>query len=328
MPIGKSSRRKAVLNYLQVLALLVLVCAAALAQNEDAGPTAPGEVAAIAEGVPPAAEEAPPDISRAPARTEGVSIRQVIVWGGYVGYFIIFLSVVTLTLVAFHCVSLRKAVMFPNAVCARVGALIRDRKLKDVLEFLKGDRSLISRILSAGLSRIRGGYAEMEQIMADVTEDEAMRLEQGVGYFSLIAVVAPLCGLLGTVIGMIAAFHEISVLGVVTPKELADPIQKALVTTCFGLIVAIPNVVAYALFHNRLRRLLAELSVEVEEVMIPLRGLKPMPTGLRPTSVAAPQGDEESKEMGEEESDQTADEDTDAPGDDWPSDDEDYSDDE
>lgn len=212
----------------------------------------------------------------APPAEDALNLRQIIEWGGIVGKIIIALSFVTLTLVGYHLVMLRKGVLMPRDAVESAGAMLRDHKLKDALEFTNEENSLFSRIVSAGISRIRGGWSEMEQIMGDVAEDEAMRLEQTVGYFSLLGAIAPLLGLLGTVIGMIIAFNQIATIGVVTPKELANPIQRALVTTCFGLIVAIPNVAAYTLFRNRLRRLLVEVSVAVEEVTFPYRGLKPI----------------------------------------------------
>jgi len=218
----------------------------------------------------------------------GISIFQVILWGGTIGYVIILLSVLTLMLVALHIFSLRKSVFCPTEVRDRIAGFFRERKLKDAVDYARKEHSLLSRIVAAGLSRIRGGYPEMEQIMNDVAEDEAMRLEQSVGYFSLLAAVSPLCGLLGTVVGMIAAFNEISMKGVVTPKELADPIQKALVTTCFGLIVAIPNVIAFTFFRNRLHRLLAEVGLVVEELLMPFRGLKAMPAKAAAVKKSAP----------------------------------------
>ena len=218
----------------------------------------------------------------------GISVFQVIRWGGIIGYVIILLSVLTLMLVTLHIFSLRKSVFYPTEARDRIAGFFRERKLKDAVAYARKERSLLSRVIVAGLSRIRGGYPEMEQIMNDVAEDEAMRLEQSVGYFSLLAAISPLCGLLGTVVGMIAAFNEISMKGVVTPKELADPIQKALVTTCFGLIVAIPNVIAFTFFRNRLHRLLAEVGLVVEELLMPFRGLKAMPAKAAAAKKTAP----------------------------------------
>lgn len=272
--------------------LILLIWSPAPAQDEPVPP--PGEVTPSPDEPAPSPEEpapapaeatpSPEEATSAPdeavstSEIEGVSIGKVIEWGGAIGYFIISLSVITLMLVAFHLVSLRRSALFSVEFRDKTAKLFRGRRIKEASELAGKDKSLLGRTISAGLGQISGGYSEMEQIMNDVAEDEAMRMEQGIGYFSLIAAIAPLCGLLGTVVGMIVAFHEIAMRGVVTPKELADPIQKALVTTCLGLIVAIPNVIAYTVFRNRLHKLLAELGIVVEELMMPFRSVTPRPT--------------------------------------------------
>jgi biopolymer transport protein ExbB len=240
-----------------------------------------------------------PAASPETAQSGELTFLKVLQWGGIVGYIIIGLSAVTLMLIGYHLVTIRKKVLMPEEAVERTGTLLRERKLKDALAYTNEENSLFSRIVSAGISRMRGGWDEMEEIMSDVAEDEAMRLEQTVGYFALIAAVAPLLGLLGTVIGMILAFNQIAVQGVVTPGDLANPIQQALVTTCFGLIVAIPNVAAFTLFRNKLRRLMVEVSVAVEEVTFPYRGLKPI-TAQATRQAAAARAAAQQQAAGEE----------------------------
>ena len=208
------------------------------------------------------------------AAEDRLSIGQIITWGGEVGYFIIGLSVVTVFLILLQIANLREGRFCPRKAQRKYAEMLRARNVRQAAEFAMKDRSLLGKIMAVGLGRMRGGYEEMEQVMSDVAEDEAMRQEQGVGYFGLLAAVSPLCGLLGTVIGMIIAFNEIAIKGVVTPKELADPIQKALVTTAFGLLVAIPNVVAFTFFRNKLQKIMAEVGIVVEDLMTPFRGLK------------------------------------------------------
>lgn len=250
----------------------------------------------LASAAPVAAQEAPepplPVEAEEPAPAEGegqITIMQVIQWGGAVGYFIIFLSFVTVVLVIAHVGALRRSRLLPQQAIDKLAKLLGEQKVEEAVDYSTQEASLISRVIAGGLSRHGHPYEEMEQVMSDVAEDEAMRLEQGVGYFSLLAAIAPLLGLLGTVIGMIAAFNQIAVRGVTTPGELADPIQRALVTTCFGLIVAIPNVVAFTFFRNKLRRLMADLSVLVDEFMMPFRSIVEH-AAPAPAYAAAPAG--------------------------------------
>lgn len=289
------------------IALVLLVCPVLTAQDE---PTATETAVEASTGAPESTGEG------AAAEKAGYEF-SIIEAGGTIGYFIMFLSVLTLMLIAFHIILLRRSKMCPQDLLEKVEPLLREKKVSETVEATRDQPSLLARMISGGLSRVSGGYPEMEEIMSDVAEDESMRLEQGVGYFGLLAAIAPLCGLLGTVVGMIFAFNEIATRGVVTPSQLAAPIQKALVTTCFGLVVAIPNVVAYTFFRNRLHVLLADLGLLVEDLMTPFRVGVPVtadsgsegPTGVESDAPATPlsvededaEEDEEAEEDDEEE---------------------------
>ena len=98
-------------------------------------------------------------------------------------------------------------------------------------------------------------------------DEESIKLHQKVGWLSLIANVAPMMGLLGTVSGMVDAFNEIaSSGGQASPAELADGISKALLTTMFGLIVAIPVTAAFAFIRNRMVKTIIEVGAIVEDL--------------------------------------------------------------
>ena len=240
-----------------MLAVVMMAATGLRAQDEAAPPEpAPAQQEAQAQG----------------AEDEGqITLMRVIGWGGAIGYFIIFLSFVTVVLIIAHAGTMRRSRLMPAKAMETLGEFLSNEKVDEAYEYAENEGSLLSRVIAGGLSRLDRSYEEMEQVMSDVAEDEAMRMEQGVGYFSLLAAVSPLCGLLGTVIGMILAFNQIAVRGVTTPGDLAAPIQQALVTTCFGLVVAIPNVVAFTFFRNKMRRYMADLSVLVDEFMLPYR---------------------------------------------------------
>jgi len=94
----------------------------------------------------------------------------------------------------------------------------------------------------------------------------AARASAAVDWLADIAAIAPLVGLLGTVLGMFQAFGGIAsdVSAGAKPVVLAAGVSKAIVTTIFGLVVAIPSLVAYAFFRRRAARRIAELEEEVE----------------------------------------------------------------
>ena len=162
-------------------------------------------------------------------------------YGGGIGYVIILMGIVGFVIAILRFLSLRK-----------VGAQI-SRQLKATTVT---DDNPLGRVLKV--------YTENKTIAVDVLErklDEAIlretpQLERFQGIVKVIAGIAPLMGLLGTVVGMIRTFQTITLYGTGDPKLMADGISQALVTTVEGLVVAIPLVFLYALIADKSRELI------------------------------------------------------------------------
>ncbi len=108
--------------------------------------------------------------------------------------------------------------------------------------------------------------------MEDAAAEQSARLFRKIEYLSVIANIAPMIGLLGTVIGMIFAFQEVAATqGQARAADLATGIYQALVTTVGGLLVAIPTLAAFAIFRNRVDQLVAEGSYMAQHVFAPLK---------------------------------------------------------
>ena len=102
--------------------------------------------------------------------------------------------------------------------------------------------------------------------------EQSARLFRKIEYLSVIGNIAPMVGLLGTVIGMIMAFQEVaSTQGMASAPQLAQGIYQALITTVGGLIVAIPAIGAFAIFRNRIDQFVAEAAFSAQNVFAPLR---------------------------------------------------------
>jgi biopolymer transport protein ExbB len=95
----------------------------------------------------------------------------------------------------------------------------------------------------------------LELKMGEAIIKEAPKLSRGLLFLKIIAVVAPLMGLLGTVTGMINTFQAITLFGTGDPKLMAGGISQALVTTVLGLTVAIPTVLLHTVVTGRSRRI-------------------------------------------------------------------------
>ena len=113
-------------------------------------------------------------------------------------------------------------------------------------------RSLLGALGKARPERPDANKEKVELYVAESLEAEENGISQWINYLNVVATVAPMIGLLGTVSGMISAFQTISFGGMGKPELLAGDIGEALITTATGLVIGIPAMIAYFVFKNRL----------------------------------------------------------------------------
>lgn len=197
-----------------------------------------------------------------------MSLFQLIMKGGIVGYLIILLSIVALGLVIDYAITIRRTKLTPPRDVAVLRKLIRDHKLEELKKLDQERTSFLSQVVIAGLKEAEFGYQAMIKAMEDASEALRARIARKIEHLNVIGNISPMMGLLGTVIGMLRCFNEISqVTGSIEPKQLAGGIFEALVTTCMGLIVAIPALYFFALFKNRVDEFTGEASLTAEELV-------------------------------------------------------------
>lgn len=127
----------------------------------------------------------------------------------------------------------------------------------------------MGRVVNAGLNvrQAGGGDEEVQARMDEALTQEIGAIDRRTGFLAVYGNVATLLGLLGTVTGLIASFTSVSS---ANPAErslmLGQGIAEALNTTAFGLIVAIPTLVAYAIYQNRTDRIVGELTEESSKI--------------------------------------------------------------
>jgi biopolymer transport protein ExbB len=191
----------------------------------------------------------------------GKSLGDIIVGGGLIGWVIILLSVISLALAIEHFVTVRRDKIVPPELIDEIEALFEEEEYQEALELCENEPNFLTNILSAGLPKINAGFDAMEKAMDEVAEEETIKLHQKIGWLSLIGNIAPMMGLFGTVSGMIGAFNEITRLGAnVTPKDLSAGISQALITTLFGLFVAMPSLFFFFLFRNKVIKVSLEIT--------------------------------------------------------------------
>ncbi len=115
------------------------------------------------------------------------------------------------------------------------------------------DDNPLGRVINAGTQESHQDIETLELLLDEAITREVPALEKGLSMIKLLAAVAPLLGLLGTVTGLIATFQSISLFGTGDPKLMASGISQALVTTMLGLCVAIPLLFLHSLVASRSR---------------------------------------------------------------------------
>ncbi|TVS19596.1 MAG: MotA/TolQ/ExbB proton channel family protein [Planctomycetaceae bacterium] len=196
--------------------------------------------------------------------------------GGLVGLLILLLSMVSVGFMIEHSLTIRKTVLMPEPVIQQLDKLIEQGQVDEAIAACQASEndSLVASVVLVGLERYRGseyGFAEYKAAVEEAGEDQTGRLYRKTEVLGLIGAIAPMLGLTGTVLGMIQAFNTIAVSGgTAKPDELAGGIGQALVTTLMGLVVAMPTMVAFSYFRNRIDSLVAEAGKRVEQIMMPL----------------------------------------------------------
>ncbi len=213
--------------------------------------------------------------------------------GGYITWFILIpMSLATIALIVEHSISIRREKILPTRTIERIQDKLESRMFVDGLRYTESDPSVISVAINSGLHQAENGYSAMHGAMLDSVEQQADRMMRKIEYLNVIGNVSPMVGLFGTVYGMIRLFASIREAGgIPEPARIADDISIALVTTFWGLMVAIPALTLFAFFRNRIDELTTEcankadklISIFEPSVEVPIS--RPIATAPRAASV-------------------------------------------
>jgi biopolymer transport protein ExbB len=131
--------------------------------------------------------------------------------------------------------------------------------VNDALDLCNKTRGPVAEVFHAGLSRSHRGLDEVEKAIQNAGTVEMSFLEKNMIWLNLVVTVAPMLGFTGTVAGMISAFDSIEAANNISPAVVAGGISQALLTTAFGLIVAIIIQLLQNFFVSRIDRLVLEM---------------------------------------------------------------------
>ena len=200
-----------------------------------------------------------------PNQTEqGITFLQAWTYGGPLMWVLAGLSVIALTLMLYLLIVHRRGALAPTELVSDVMSRLAAKDLGEARRLCERKPCAFATLALAALDVLRVGKADARHVSTAIEtagSHVAERLQGTVDYLCDIAAVAPLVGLLGTVLGMFQAFGGIAndLAAAARPVVLAQGVSQAIVTTVFGLVVAIPCLAAYAFLRRRTARRIAEL---------------------------------------------------------------------
>lgn len=187
--------------------------------------------------------------------------------GGWLMLPILLCSVLALAIILERFWTLRPNRIAPKHLLSEVWGWIRSNQLTaDRMRELR-TRTPLGRILAAGLSNSKYGRDIMKESIQEVAGHVIHEMERYLNTLGTIALITPLLGLLGTVIGMIKVFTAIMIQGTGNANVLAGGISEALITTAAGLTVAIPTLIFHRLFQRRIDELVVGMEQEAVKLV-------------------------------------------------------------
>mgnify|MGYP000308643363 FL=1 len=189
-------------------------------------------------------------------------MQSIIVAGGWLMLPLILCSIAMIAISIERFWTLNPKKVAPKHQLAEVWSWIKNNEVNaERLRELK-QSSELGVILAAGLSNSRNGRETMKDSIQEAANQVIHSLERYIGALGTIAAVAPLLGLLGTVLGMIKVFVAIELQGTGNAGALAGGISEALITTAAGLLVAIPAMIAHRFYIRRIDSLAVTMEQE------------------------------------------------------------------
>ncbi|MBI4595627.1 MAG: MotA/TolQ/ExbB proton channel family protein [Candidatus Tectomicrobia bacterium] len=179
--------------------------------------------------------------------------------GGPIMWPILICSITALSIILERLYNLREHRIIPSAMLNRIETLLRERKIPEATTICKKYPSSMTRILLAAILNHDLEKYEIKEIIEDAGRHEVPAIERYLVWLGIVASIAPMLGLLGTVTGILRVFQVLAFSGSGNPQALAGGISEALITTIVGLGVGIPALAFYHFFSSKADGLVIEM---------------------------------------------------------------------
>ena len=193
--------------------------------------------------------------------------------GGPIVWFVLMpISMVAVYLVFEHSMTIRRSRLLPVGIADEIISSIEGGGLKKLKDEMDDNEDFVSIAVLKAVSSSKADWFRMRSVLDESLQEQALVLLRRIEWISLIGNVSPMVGLFGTVFGMIKLFNAVVISGgQPSPVQLADGISVALVTTFWGLFIAIPALAIHGVFRNRIETLVNEAVAEADDIIAAIR---------------------------------------------------------
>lgn len=177
--------------------------------------------------------------------------------GGWVMIPLAFLAFLALVIFVERYLTIKKATKDESNLMGQIRSYIHSGNLDGAMSLLRNNNSPLSRMLQKGLKRIGRPIKDIEGAIENVGKLEVSKLEKNISILGIVAGIAPMLGFVGTIVGVITIFHQVSIKGAIEIGTISGGLYTKMITSATGLIIGI---IAYVLYHI--------LNIMVEKIIL------------------------------------------------------------
>lgn len=182
--------------------------------------------------------------------------------GGWVMIPLALLAFAGLIIFVERYITIRKASKTESNLMLQIKQYIHDGRLDNAIALCKNNNSPLARMLEKGLKRIGRPIKDIEAAIENNGKLEVSKLEKNIGILGIIAGIAPMLGFVGTIIGVITIFHDVSIKGAIEIGTISGGLYTKMITSATGLIVGIIAYVLYHILNNMVERIILRMETD------------------------------------------------------------------
>lgn len=199
------------------------------------------------------------------APIDELSLLDLLIKGGWVMIPIALLAFLGLVIFIERYLTIKKASRYDSNLMIQVKQNIMSGRLEAALALCRNSNGPLGRMLQKGLTRIGRPIKDIEGAIENVGKLEVSKLEKNINVLGIIAGIAPMLGFVGTIIGVITIFHEVSLKGVIEIGTVSGGLYTKMVTSASGLIIGIIAYVGYHILNMMVDRLILRMETDAIE---------------------------------------------------------------